>query len=147
MDLNMVRAGVVNHPADWTHSGYREIQQPPKRYTVIDLVALSTLCGFERVPDFQRAHHKWVEEILTRNQLAREDRWSASLAIGSQSYVEKIKDALGNKARNRAVRASNESHTLREAEKPYTHGFDGKNGILRLENTYLWNENSKMRMA
>jgi putative transposase len=147
MDLNMVRAGVVNHPADWTHSGYREIQHPPKRYTVIDLVALSTLCGFERVPDFQRAHREWVEEILTRNQLAREDRWSTSLAIGSQAYVEKIKDALGNKALNREVRASSESHTLREAGKPYSHAFDGKNGVLRLENTHPWNDSSKMRTA
>ena len=69
-------------------SGYREIQQPPKRYTVIDLIALSTLCGFERATDFQRAHQEWVEETLTRSQLAREDRWSASLATGGQSYVE-----------------------------------------------------------
>ena len=28
VDLNMVRARVVRHPCDWTHSGYREIQNP-----------------------------------------------------------------------------------------------------------------------
>jgi len=37
IDLNMVRAGVVSHPGEWAHSGYREIQEPPKRYAVIDL--------------------------------------------------------------------------------------------------------------
>ena len=30
IDLNMVRAGVVDHPAHWVNGGYREIQQPPK---------------------------------------------------------------------------------------------------------------------
>jgi len=30
IDLNMVRAGVVNHPAEWAYSGYREIQEPPE---------------------------------------------------------------------------------------------------------------------
>ena len=54
IDLNMVRAGVVNHPAQWTHSGYREIQEPPERYAVIDLPGLSALCGFTGVGEFQR---------------------------------------------------------------------------------------------
>jgi hypothetical protein len=33
MDLNIVRAGVVNHPEKWKESGFIEIQKPPKRYT------------------------------------------------------------------------------------------------------------------
>ena len=32
IDLNMVRAGVVNHTIKWLHSGYHEIQEPPERY-------------------------------------------------------------------------------------------------------------------
>jgi hypothetical protein len=32
--LNMVRAGVVTHPSDWAHSGYREVQNPPKRHGI-----------------------------------------------------------------------------------------------------------------
>ena len=32
IDLNMVRAGVVNHPSKWEHGGYREIQEPRDRY-------------------------------------------------------------------------------------------------------------------
>jgi len=52
----MVRAGVVIHPSDWAHSGYREIQNPPKRYGIIDLPELSSLSGFNGVTDFQQAH-------------------------------------------------------------------------------------------
>ena len=31
IDLNMVRAGVVRHPALWPFNGYNEIQNPPQR--------------------------------------------------------------------------------------------------------------------
>ena len=46
IDLNMVRAGVVKHPADWGICGYREIQNKPARYGVIDQSALMGLFGF-----------------------------------------------------------------------------------------------------
>jgi putative transposase len=60
--LNVVRAGVVDHPAEWAHSGYREIQEPPERYAIIDLRGLMALCGFAEVADFQLAHRQWIEE-------------------------------------------------------------------------------------
>ena len=40
IDLNMVRAGVVKHPSEYRMSGFNEIQNPPKRYAVIDGTAL-----------------------------------------------------------------------------------------------------------
>lgn len=40
VDLNMVRAGVVNHPSEWKWSGYHEIQHPKDRYRLIDHNAL-----------------------------------------------------------------------------------------------------------
>jgi putative transposase len=36
IDLNMVRAGVVKHPEDWSFCGYRYILSPPKRYRLTD---------------------------------------------------------------------------------------------------------------
>ena len=36
IDLNMVRAGVVEHPKDWVHGGYFEVQDSPKRYRLIN---------------------------------------------------------------------------------------------------------------
>ena len=44
IDLNMVRTGVVNHPGEWAHGGYREIQEPAKRYGIIDLPGLGQIC-------------------------------------------------------------------------------------------------------
>jgi putative transposase len=73
IDPNMVRAGVVEHPVKWVSSGYHEIQQPRKRYSVIDLPGLVALCGFSKLVDFQQAHRQWVEEAL-RNGSAVRDR-------------------------------------------------------------------------
>jgi putative transposase len=103
IDLNMVRAGVVTHPCDWTHSGYREIQNPPKRYGIIDLRELSSLCGFSEVAEFQQAHRRWVDDSLTRERMAREGRWSEALAVGNLNFVEKVKSELGFKAAHREV--------------------------------------------
>jgi putative transposase len=44
IDLNMVRNGVVKHPADWAHGGYREIQSPPLRYGLINRSKLIECC-------------------------------------------------------------------------------------------------------
>ena len=94
IDLNMVRAGVVRHPREWIHSGYHEIQQPPERYRVIDLAALSTLCGFTQIADFQQRHREWVEAAHGKAAAGRDDRWSESLAVGSKRFVDQVKGEL-----------------------------------------------------
>jgi len=98
IDFNMVRAGVVKHPAEWPHSGYLAIQQPPERYRVVDLLALSKLCGFDDIREFQKAYREWVEAGLSGDIAGRDDRWSESLAVGSEGFVEQVKMELGFRA-------------------------------------------------
>lgn len=88
----MVRARVVTHPREWTHSGYREIQKPPKRYGVIDLRELSSLCGFREVATFQQAHRWWVHDSLARKAMAREPGWSEAIAVGNLNFVRTNSD-------------------------------------------------------
>jgi len=140
IDLNMVRAGVVRHPLEWAHSGYREIQAPPERYAIIDLAALSTLCGFRSVVDFQEAHHHWVDEAPAAGKTVREDRWSDSVAVGSEAYVEKVKRELDSKARNRDISEAGGTFALREPRPPCRPHFGGTNDRLRRENTLYWKE-------
>ncbi len=78
----------------WVHSGYREIQRPPKRYAIIDLRELTGLCGFADSGDFQLAHRQWVEQTLERGRTVREDRWSEAIAVGSLAFVESVKSEL-----------------------------------------------------
>jgi putative transposase len=97
IDLNMARAGVVNHPGEWKESGFREIQKPPRRYSIIDLQSLVELCGFAARAEFQTAHRQWVEQGLENGLAVRDDSWSEAIAVGSQSFVEKVKGELGSK--------------------------------------------------
>jgi putative transposase len=143
IDLNMVRAGAIKHPSEWEHSGYCEIQEPPKRYGVIDLRELSALCGFAEVADFQRAHRQWVEEALARELVVREDRWSEAIAVGSFTFVDKLKSELGFKAVHREVTEVTGTYILREPSEAYAGDFGGENEALRLENTISWDENAE----
>ncbi len=55
IDLNMVRTGVVKHPAEWEMNGYREIQNRPDRYTIIDQALPDGSLWFFRLPGICRA--------------------------------------------------------------------------------------------
>src|SRR5207302_9245708 len=133
IDLNMVRAGVVNHPGQWNESGFCEIQEPPKRYAIIDLRALSELCGFGELADFQRAQRQWIEEALEGAPAVRDDRWSEAIAVGSLAFVETVKNDLGVKARHRDVIEADGRYTLRESPEAYAGKFTGKKDVLSVE--------------
>src|SRR3989339_150417 len=60
IDMNMVRAGVVEHPRQWEFGGYNEIQMPRKRKAIIDFDRLMDLLGFDNYDDLKEAHNKWV---------------------------------------------------------------------------------------
>ena len=138
IDLNMVRAGVVQHPSEWQHGGYGEIQQPPARFRLIDLAVLSKLCGFTNIEDFQTAHRQWVQIALVSDPVARDERWSESIAVGSERFVEDVKTALGVTVRHRKISAQDETYTLREPRRSYSTLFEGDNEALSRNNTHLW---------
>ena len=140
IDLNLVRAGVVNHPEMWKESGFSEIQKPPKRYAIIDLEGLRELSGFSAPKDFQRAHHEWVERGLQNGLAVRDDRWSEGIAVGSRSFVERVKNELGFKAAHRDVVEADAGYALRESAEAYGLNFAGENEALRHQNTFLWDE-------
>jgi putative transposase len=77
---------------------YLATQQPPERYRVVDLLALSKLCGFDDIREFQKAHREWIEAELSGDIAGRDDRWSESLPVGSEGFVEQVKMELGFRA-------------------------------------------------
>jgi putative transposase len=64
IDLNMLRAGVVDHPANWKHSGYQEIQTPPSRYSIINRVKLWELLEIGSEQVLIDTHRGWGEDAL-----------------------------------------------------------------------------------
>jgi hypothetical protein len=127
IDLNMVRAGVVDHPKMWPFCGYNEIQDPPSRYRIIDLDCLTRLTGFTDLHHLQAAHDKWVESSLQGNEIERQSRWSDSIAVGSKSFIQEVKMKLGLKAKHRSVTGSRDHYQLKETvckfDKTNKHGL------------------------
>ena len=137
----MVRAGVVNHPAEWNFSGYNEIQKPRERYALIDYKRLMQLLHIPSIDDLSISHKKWVEEILKAKSYVRQSKWSQSIAVGSKSFVENVKAKLGIRAKNRQMRESGGSYHLRETQIPYNSDFTTENSSLSAENVYFCKNN------
>lgn len=135
IDLNMVRAAVVTHPSEWQESGFNEIQKPRKRYTIIDHTRLMALFGKTTIDDLKASHYKWVEQGLKEKQKDRQPKWSESIAIGSDEFIEKTKKQLGIGK----VRFGGGDFYLRESQKPFGSTFAFNPVVEPGQNTYEWN--------
>jgi putative transposase len=140
IDLNMVRAGVVNHPAQWPHAGYGEIQAPRARYSIIADAKLASLCGFPDLDAFQSAHRQWVQESLENGSMKRDERWSAAVAVGSSDFVDRMRSELGLRALHRTITTLDDMSVLRERSQAYGIDMDRETGPLRPENTVVWDQ-------
>lgn len=150
IDLNMVRAGVVNHPSEWPFSGYNEIQTPPRKYSLIDRRQLMSLLGFDDSDRFSKVYQGWVEDILRTNGHSREAKWTQSIAAcpvkflflfnrgGSKLFVERVKAKLGFRAIGRKVVGTGDEYELKENVASYNAEFGAKMGTLRPENSFKW---------
>lgn len=136
IDLNMVRAGVVAHPSEWSWSGYNEIQTPKERYTLINRTKLMALLGVHDDKTLSEHHRQWISDALEKDFRQRESRWTDSIAVGSKAFIEQTKEQLGFRAKGRSIEELEDVCALREANKNYD--FGGKNSTLRPENAYFW---------
>ena len=91
IDLNMVRAGVVTSPADWTWCGYQEIVGLRQRYRIVDREELAEALApghpFEEVAPRYAAY---VEAGLGGQKNVREAAWTESVAVGSEAFVRSV---------------------------------------------------------
>jgi len=106
IDLNMVRAGVVRHPLEWPHCGYREIVDPPRRYRILARKRLARLLA---TPEASLADNYRARLGRHVNQLGRHDTkpadgktegvkqafWTDAVAVGSAPFIDRIKQELG----------------------------------------------------
>jgi REP element-mobilizing transposase RayT len=144
MDLNMVRAGVVRHPSEWPYSGYNEIQSAPRRYGIIDRGMLKDLLDFRSMEDLAAAYRDWIDEALSRRPHRREGKWTESIAVGSAAFVYQTQTTLGIRGHGREVIRADESYELRESTVPYTANLGHENDVLRLQNSYSWNDSVRL---
>ena len=103
IDMNRVRAGVVSQ---------------------------MELLGINNLTQLQSEHRLWVEAELKKDSAARKQLWSESLAVGSQAYVQGVKEALGVSAKARQIEAQEGLYRVREPRASYTCDFNTKNSRL-----------------
>jgi len=128
VDLNMVRAGVVNHPAQWNWNGFNEIQNPKRRYRIIDHYRLQQLLNVDTHSDFAKVYNQWVESQLT--------------AVESEAFISTVKQALGIRAKSRQLSPNPDGgYHLREPVPVYAGSCDMLEKAKDIEscNEILWN--------
>jgi len=139
--MNMVRAGVVQHPSQWAHGGYCEIQSPPERYRLIDRERLIELAGMDDDGQLKRTHKAWIDEAVQGDDGRLMD-WSEAVAVGSREFVEDMKGRLEYAVRGRQTEQKGEAHVLREPDAAYSVDFGGGMEGLRHENTVYFDINA-----
>ena len=134
IDLNMVRAGVVQNPCDWVYGGYNEIQNPKQRYSLINRPKLTDLLGIKNDDQLSEYHCKWVEDVLKNGLNQRDAKWTESIAVGDKEFAMATEAKLGAKAMGRRALENKEGYELRESQSSYNHVFAPEKCSLRLKN-------------
>ncbi|MEA3361648.1 MAG: transposase [Thermodesulfobacteriota bacterium] len=135
IDLNMVRAGAVKHPAEWPHSGLAEMLQGRERYHVLDHGLLMKLQGVRSHEGLVLARKSWLENSMKEHSDLRQcdPQWSQTLAVGSQAFVSMIKQNLGRSGKSRQIICNDQGFILKEDEMAYRANFDHEIELLRLD--------------
>ena len=124
IDLNMVRAGAVAHPREWDVCGYREIQEAPARYRIIDRHVLKGLLGIGDEERLRREHEAWVEDALKNEGRKRQGAWSEVLAVGREEFVVGVQGQLATSGQHKEVKEQDGVHVLREGSAAYRYEID-----------------------
>ena len=98
------------------------------------------LLNFKSMEDLAKAYRGWVEEAVQKADCFRDERWTESVAVGSEQFVAATKEKLGFKAKGREVVGRGGSFELKEAQMPYRGIFRPENAILSPQNQYFWED-------
>ena len=129
VDMNMVRAGVVRHPAEWPFCGYSELRHPEvrPRLRLVDVDALIALSGARDLRSLIGMREGWIDEAIRKGRLEREPLWTESLAVAtSESFLSRFQADLGNGPRHGEIVRDGDAFLLRRTRRLFD-VFDGEN--------------------
>lgn len=113
-----------------------EIQKPIRKNVPINYERLREFLGFDTYDRVKSAHRKWVESFLSNGDNCREEKWTESIAVGSENFTMNIKNLMGAMALGRKTVVSGDSYQLRETEDPYIAFLGVEKNDIGLKNTY-----------
>ena len=119
IDLNMVRAGAVDHPQEWPCCGYHEIIGRRQRYRIVNrsLLLKKLAAGDEAM--FLAWYEATLREKIAAGKLAREAFWSDALAVGDRAWVESIAGRIPAGRRKLALADAGDDPRVAEEQASY----------------------------
>jgi len=118
IDLNMVRAGAVEHPRQWRWCGFGELTGLRQRYRILDRAVVLEMYGGCPAEQFRENYQATIDQALARGP-EREPMWTDSIAAGSESFVRQIEEETRNRVELEVRPTSSGAWTIREPSEPY----------------------------
>lgn len=122
VDLNMVRAGVVEHPKEWDWTAYNELVGARQRYLVLDTPRLLECLGEASLGSFRANYAESIYQALRQGAIEREGTWTEALAVGSEAYVAEVGGKIPNRMKVATQNEGPEKElwTVRERRDAYS---------------------------
>ena len=92
------------------------------------------------VKELQQRSRERVEEALAGEKGVRDEKWTRSIAVGSEEFVVEMQEKLGVKVRKRSKHEAAGVYELREPDSAYGRNLAHENEALRSENERFWTE-------
>ena len=93
------------------------------------------MLNFSDYDSLKTVHNKWVETALTEAN-KKDRKWTKSIAVGDEQFIENTRERLGDKAKGRGKMESETGFELREDQLVY--------GEFDLDNKYYWDNNIRL---
>ena len=90
IDMNMVRAGVVEHPGEWQHTAWHEYMGNKKYKLIVNFPRLLNALMINDMEHFREWYEKTLAAKLTGIMQHRKLYWSRSRAVGGQEWLARI---------------------------------------------------------
>jgi len=122
VSLNMVRAGVVEHPDQWSWSDHDELIGSRSRYRILNIDRLLDSLEMDSPVELKNVYEQGIIKQLERRALRREPVWTEALAVGDQCFVEDIAGTYRGRSRFQYSEAGGASRAwaVKEGEASYS---------------------------
>ncbi len=130
VDLNMVRAGVVQHPEEWVFGGYHEIIGSKTRNRILDKQALLDLLELQNLADLERQHRGLIDAAISQQNLERDGRWTESMAVGSSEFATEFHAQLRARGNGCRIIECEDNSVVREGLTAYGADFALQNRAI-----------------
>ena len=90
IDLNMMRAGAIDHPSEWKHTAYHEFIGNKRYKKIVNFSRLLDNLMIDDLDSFKDWYLKTMELKLACINTQRELFWSRAIAVGDEDWLNQL---------------------------------------------------------